>query len=101
MIDIQTAPSIKTSPKSEIDHDNNPNLISDDDNDQNKKGIVAGGVEDECSVDNGACLKPSGSSIKCKYNQKFFIVKIIFPFKIFKGFAVMHVNDGFILFVLV
>ncbi|CAF2865409.1 unnamed protein product [Rotaria sp. Silwood2] len=63
MIDIQQT-SIKSSPKSDIDHDNNLLLISDDDNDQTKKGIIIGGVEDECAVDGGACLKPSGSSIK-------------------------------------
>ncbi|CAF3754583.1 unnamed protein product [Rotaria sordida] len=63
MIDIQQT-SIKSSPKSDIDHDNNPLLISDDDNDQTKKGTIVGGVEDECAVDGGTCLKPSGSSIK-------------------------------------
>ncbi|CAM4747121.1 unnamed protein product [Rotaria magnacalcarata] len=63
MIDIQQT-TIKTSPKSDIEHDNNPSLISDDDNDTNKKGSAIGGIEDECAVDNGACLKPSGSSIK-------------------------------------
>jgi hypothetical protein len=65
MIDIQQT-LIKSSPKSEIDHDNNPLLISDDDNDQTKKEITVGGGEDECAVDHATCLKPSGSSIKCK-----------------------------------
>ncbi len=65
MVDIQQS-LIKSSPKSDIDHDNNPLLISDDDNDQTKKGTTVGGGEDECAVDGGACLKPSGSSIKCK-----------------------------------
>lgn len=67
MIDIQQ-PSIKTSPKSEIEHDNNPLLISDDDNEHTKKGtiLIGGTGEDECAIDGGACLKPSGSSIKCK-----------------------------------
>ena len=69
MNDIQQT-LIKSSPKSDIDHDNNnPLLISDDDNDQTKKGIIIGGGEDECAVDNGACLKPSGSSIKCKLKK--------------------------------
>ncbi|CAF1364311.1 unnamed protein product [Adineta steineri] len=63
MIDIQQT-LIKSSPKSDIDHDNNPLLISDDDNEQTKKVTIMGGGEDECAVDNGACLKPSGSSIK-------------------------------------
>jgi len=63
MIDIQQ-PLIKSSPKSDIDHDNNPLLISDDDNDQTKKETTVGGGEDECAVDSGNCLKPSGSSIK-------------------------------------
>lgn len=65
MVDIQQS-LIKSSPKSDIDHDNNPLLISDDDNEQTKKGNIIGGGEDECAVDGGACLKPSGSSIKCK-----------------------------------
>lgn len=70
MVDIQQ-PLIKSSPKSEMDHDANPLLISDDDNnhhDQTKKETTGGGGEDECAVDGGACLKPSGSSIKCKFN---------------------------------
>jgi hypothetical protein len=70
MIDIQQT-LIKTSPKSDVDHDNtNPLLISDDDNDQTKKATImtGGGIEDECSVDGGACLKPSGSSIKCQFD---------------------------------
>lgn len=76
MIDIQQTLN-KSSPKSEIDHDNNPLLISDDDNDPTKKestisnatgGGGGGGGEDECAVDGGTCLKPSGSSIKCKLN---------------------------------
>ena len=65
MNDIQQS-LIKSSPKSDIDHDNNPLLISDDDNDQTKKVTNVGNGEDECAVDNGTCLKPSGSSIKCK-----------------------------------
>ena len=75
MIDIQ--PTInKSSPKSEIDHDNNLLLISDDDNDPTKKesNIASGGAgggEDECAVDGGTCLKPSGSSIKCQWNSFF------------------------------
>jgi len=67
MNDIQQT-LIKSSPKSDIDHDNNPLLISDDDNEQTKKGNIIGGGEDECAVDSGACFKPSGSSIKCKFN---------------------------------
>jgi hypothetical protein len=97
MIDIQQ-PLIKSSPKSDIDHDNNPLLISDDDNDQTKKGTNVGGGEDECAVDGGTCLKPSGSSIKCKFEKEFCFLFYYFVF--FKGFVVMHVNDGFILSVL-
>ena len=73
MIDIQQT-LIKSSPKSEMDHDPNPLLISDDDNNNDhtkKETIVIGGGtggEDECAVDGGVCLKPSGSSIKCKFN---------------------------------
>ena len=65
MIDLQQA-SIKSSPKSDIDHDNNPLLTSDNDYDQTKKVNNVVGSEDECAVDSGTCLKPSGSSIKCK-----------------------------------
>ena len=65
MSDVQPT-LIKSSPKSDADHDNNPLLISDDENDQSKKGNILGGGEDECAVDSGACLRPSGSSIKCK-----------------------------------
>ncbi|CAF0761691.1 unnamed protein product [Adineta ricciae] len=63
MSDVQQT-LIKSSPKSDADHDNNPLLISDDENDQSKKGNILGGGEDECAVDSGACLRPSGSSIK-------------------------------------
>ena len=73
MIDIQQT-LIKSSPKSDIDHDNNPLLISDDDNEQIKKGTIMGGGEDECAVDGGACVKPSGSSIKCKFERIFFFL---------------------------
>jgi len=59
MTDIQQS-LIKSSPKAEFDPDNNPLLISDDDHEQTKKGTG----EDECAVDRGMCLKPSGSSIK-------------------------------------
>jgi hypothetical protein len=64
MTDIQQT-IVKSSPRSDIDHDNNPLLISDDDNEQTKKGGLLGGGEDECAVEGTACLKPSGSSIKC------------------------------------
>lgn len=59
MNDIQQS-LIKSSPKAEFDTDNNSHLISDDDHDQTKKGTG----EDECAIDGGMCLKPSGSSIK-------------------------------------
>ncbi len=100
MVDIQQS-LIKSSPKSDVDHDNNPLLISDDDNDQTKKGttISGGGGEDECAIDGGACLKPSGSSIKCKHLIFSQIKTNLFYEN--QGFVVMHVNDGFILFVLV
>lgn len=66
MVDLQP-PVVKSSPKSDLEHDNNPLLISDDDNQEfTKKSTMTGGGEDECAVDGGACMKPSGSSIKCQ-----------------------------------
>ena len=65
MIDIQPT-IVKSSPRSDVDQDNNPLLISDDDNEHTKKGGLIGGGEDQCAVEGTACLRPSGSSIKCK-----------------------------------
>ena len=56
----------KSSPTSDVDHDSNPLLISDDDNHEMRKKATMGTGEDECAVDGGACLRPSGSSIKCE-----------------------------------
>ena len=65
MVDIQST-LMKSSPKTDHEQDQNPLLISDDDNQElNKKTVGAGTGEDECAVDSGACLRPSGSSIKC------------------------------------
>jgi hypothetical protein len=75
MVDIQQT-TMKSSPKSDHDQDNNPLLISDDDHpdttvagidmSSSVSGVVVGGNgEDECAVDGGICLKPTGSSIKC------------------------------------
>jgi len=63
MVDLQQ-PIVKSSPKSEQDHDHNSSLISDDDHPEPSAMTGAGGTEDECAMDDGQCLKPSGSSIK-------------------------------------
>lgn len=74
MGDLQQT-SVKSSPKSEQDHDPNSSLISDEDpqDSSTSKDLVAnnaaGTGEDECAVDDGRCLKPSGSSIKCTLND--------------------------------
>lgn len=66
MVDLLQQPMVKSSPKSEQDHDHNSSLISDDDHPEPSAMTGgAGGTEDECAMDDGHCLKPSGSSIKC------------------------------------
>ena len=105
MVDLQQ-PIAKSSPKSEQEHDLNSSLISDDDHPESstsKDTAVTtgggGGGEDECAVDDGHCLKPSGSSIKCESINSLLIPRPNKFASFSKGFAVMPVNDGFIWFV--